>query len=100
MTSSTLFSQTPQAPTLFPTTTSRPRTIYEYVLVVASTEQEEIDEPDGCGYQVPAHCETLFPVFDHEPTQQDWVDFLAGWRGAGFVPVSSPQSINRSLTEF
>lgn len=72
------------------------KTLYKYVLVVGSLEQEEFYNFDGTAYQVPAQVETLFPVFDHEPTQSDWDEFLAGWRKADFIVLSSPSRLEKN----
>lgn len=78
----------------------RVKAIYEYVLVLWNGVFDEICESDRTYIQVPDRTETIFPVFDHEPTQADWDEYLKGWKSAGFRPLTNPCSINRNDTEF
>ena len=81
-------------PTQAPTPTQKAQ-IFEYVLVLWTGELEDCD-----GQPVPKETETVFPVFDHEPSEADWFEWLSGWFGSGYKPLSRPYRLNSQEDEF
>jgi hypothetical protein len=65
------------------------REIHEYELVLGSNEVEVQD-----GRLVHSDIQILEAVFDHEPTEADFENWLLGWKSEGYHLIVKPRRVD------